>query len=69
MSHTMYIIISITIAYRAARGGVASCVLVISIQYVDSVRPAHARIPCRTVIYTRENFGLMRESVTQDPSA
>ena len=29
----------------------------------------HARIPCRTVTYTRDNFGLMRESVTQDPNA
>ena len=41
----------------------------ISIQYVSSIRPAHARISCRTVTYARENFGLTRESVTQDPNA
>ena len=35
--------------------------------YVHCVRPTHARLPCRPVVYTHENFGLMRESVTEDP--
>ena len=37
---------------------------------IDPVRRFRSTGACQgTVIYTRENFGLMRESVTQDPSA
>ena len=60
LPHIMYIDHDRVTSSARGRGIVSTC---------TRVRPAHARIPCRTVTYMLESFGLMRESVTQDPNA